>query len=160
MSFFEYETILGRVVIVETNGSITRISPAFDASCLQEDRTETPLIREAHRQLQKYFAGKLYEFSLPLTPKGTEFMQSVWRALRKIPYGETVSYKDVAVKIGNPKAVRAVGMANNRNPIAVVIPCHRVIGSDGQLIGYRSGLENKRKLLELESRNIISRNET
>ena len=157
MPFFEYETILGRVVIVETNDHITRISPAFDTNCLQEERTETPLIREAYRQIQKYFAGELYEFSLPLAPMGTDFMQSVWRALREIPYGETVSYKDIAVKVGNPKAVRAVGMANNRNPIAIVIPCHRVIGSDGQLVGYRSGLENKRKLLELEARHVAGR---
>jgi len=157
MPFFEYETILGRVVIVETNGSITRISPAFDASCLREERTETLLIREAYRQLQKYFSGELYEFSLPLAPAGTDFMQSVWQVLREIPYGETVSYKDIAVKIGNPKAVRAVGMANNRNPIAIVIPCHRVIGSDGQLVGYRSGLENKRMLLELESLHLAGR---
>jgi len=157
MPFFEYETILGRVVIVETNDHITRISPAFNTNCLQEERTETPLIREAYRQIQKYFAGELYEFSLPLAPMGTDFMQSVWRALREIPYGETVSYKDIAVKVGNPKAVRAVGMANNRNPIAIVIPCHRVIGSDGQLVGYRSGLENKRKLLELEARHVAGR---
>ena len=157
MAFYEYETILGRVVIAETNGSITRISPAFDASCLQEEQTETPLIREAYRQLQKYFDGELYEFTLPLAPVGTDFMQSIWQALREIPYGETVSYKDIAVRIGNPKAVRAVGMANNRNPIAIVIPCHRVIGSDGQLVGYRSGLENKRKLLELESRHVAGR---
>jgi len=160
MAFFEYETILGRIVIAETNNHITRISLAFDASSLQEERAETPLIREAHRQLQRYFAGKLYEFTLPLAPKGTEFMQSSWRALQEIPYGETVSYKDIAVKIGNPKAVRAVGMANNRNPIAIVIPCHRVIGSDGQLVGYRSGLENKRTLLELEARYAKSRNGT
>ena len=157
MAFFEYETILGCIVIAETNGSMTRISPAFDASCLQEERTETPLIREAYRQLQKYFDGEIYDFSLPLAPAGTDFMQSVWRALREIPYGETASYKDIAVKIGNPKAVRAVGMANNRNPIAIVIPCHRVIGSDGQLVGYRSGLDNKRKLLELEARHVIVR---
>ena len=152
MTFFEYDTILGRVTIVETHGQITRISPVFDASILHDERSETRLIREAYRQLCAYFDGKLFDFALPLAPKGTDFQQSVWRALREIPYGETASYKDIAVKVGNPSASRAVGMANNRNPIAIVIPCHRVIGSNGQLVGYRSGLENKRLLLELEAR--------
>jgi len=177
MRFYEYDTLLGRITIAENAGRIVRISPAFDAARLQGERSETALIREAFRQLDDYFDGKLFEFSLPLAPQGTDFMQSVWRALREIPYGQTVSYKDIAVKIGNPKAVRAVGMANHRNPIAIVIPCHRVIGSggirvkapgntdgiqikapgytDSQLVGYRSGLENKRKLLELEARNVL-----
>ena len=157
MAYFEYETVLGGVVIAGTNGHITRLSLAFDANQLQEEQVETRLIREAHRQLQKYFDGELYEFTLPLAPKGTDFMQSVWQALRGIPYGETVSYKEIAIKIGHPKAVRAVGMANNRNPIAIIIPCHRVIGSDGQLVGYRSGLDNKRMLLELEARYVAGR---
>jgi len=157
MPFYEYETILGRIVIAETDGFVTRISPAFDASTLQDERSETRLIKEAFRQLRAYFDGKLFEFALPLAPKGTDFMQSVWQALREIPYGETASYKDVASRIGNPKAVRAVGMANNRNPIAIVIPCHRVIGSNGQLVGYRSGLENKHALLALESQHVAAR---
>jgi len=155
MQFYEYDTLLGRITIAENAGHIVRLSPAFDAGCLHGGKSETPLIREAFRQLTMYFDGKLFEFSLPLAPQGTDFMQSVWRALQEIPYGETVSYTDIAVKIGNPKASRAVGMANNRNPIAIVIPCHRVIGSDGRLVGYRSGLENKRKLLELEVLNVI-----
>jgi len=155
MAFFEYDTILGRVTIVETCGQITRISPAFDAGILHDERFETRLIREAYRQLCAYFNGKLFEFTLPLAPKGTGFQQSVWRALCEIPYGETASYKDIAVRVGNPNAVRAVGMANNRNPIAIVIPCHRVIGSNGQLVGYRSGLENKRLLLELEAQYVV-----
>ena len=152
MAFFRYDTLLGHITIAETNGHVTRISLAFDASSLQDEYAETRLIREVYRQLLAYFGGKLVEFDLPLAPEGTEFMESVWRALREIPYGETVSYKDIATRIGNPNAGRAVGMANNRNPIAIVIPCHRVIGSDGQLVGYRSGLENKRLLLELEAR--------
>lgn len=151
MAYYEYDTLLGRIVIAESEGFITRISPQFDASQMQDKHSETRLIQEAHRQLEAYFDGKLFDFTLPLAPTGTDFMQSVWQALRQIPYGETASYKDIAVKIGNPNAARAVGMANNRNPIAVVIPCHRVIGSDGQLVGYRSGLDNKRMLLELET---------
>jgi len=157
MQFYEHDTLLGRITIAENAGHIVRISPAFDAGCLHGEKSETPLIQEAFLQLTMYFDGKLFDFSLPLAPQGTGFMQSVWRALQEIPYGETVSYKDIAVKIGNPKAVRAVGMANNRNPIAIVIPCHRVIGINGQLIGYRSGLENKRKLLELEARHVAGR---
>ena len=152
MAYYEYDAILGRIVIAESEGFITRISPQFDARQLHDEHSETRLIQKAHRQLEAYFDGKLFDFTLPLAPKGTDFMQSVWQALRQIPYGETASYKDIAAKIGNPNAARAVGMANNRNPIAVVIPCHRVIGSDGQLVGYRSGLDNKRKLLELEAR--------
>ena len=155
MAFFEYNTVLGCTVIAESNGFITRVSPQFDVSRLQDERTETRLIKEAYRQLRAYFDGELFEFELPLAPTGTAFMQSVWQALCKIPYGETVSYKDIAVRIGKPNAVRAVGMANNRNPISIVIPCHRVIGSDGQLIGYRSGLDNKRLLLELETRYVV-----
>lgn len=152
MAYFEYDSMLGQIVIAETGGFITRISPAFDASHLQQERSETKTIREAYRQLRAYFEGKLCEFSLPLAEQGTPFQRSAWAALCEIPYGQTVSYKNIAVKIGNPKAVRAVGMANNRNPIAIVVPCHRVVGSDGKLVGYRSGIENKQKLLDLEAR--------
>lgn len=155
MAYFEYDSVLGTIVIAETGGYITRISPAFDASQLQEECLETKLIKEAHKQLQAYFQEKLFEFSLPISTTGTEFQQSVWAALCKIPYGKTVSYKNVAEMIGNPKAVRAVGMANNRNPIAIVVPCHRVVGSNGKLVGYRSGVENKQKLLDLEARGVL-----
>ena len=152
MAYFEYDTMLGRIVIAETDGLITRISPDFNASLLQDKCSETKPIKEAYRQLCAYFKGKLFEFSLPLAEQGTPFQRSVWAALCEIPYGQTVTYKDIATKIGNPKAARAVGMANNRNPIAIVVPCHRVVGTDGKLVGYRSGLENKRKLLELEAK--------
>jgi len=152
IAFFEYDTILGRITIEEIDGHITRILPVFDANGGNGRKSETKLIQEAFRQIEAYFHGRLFEFSLPLAPQGTDFMQLVWQALREIPYGKTVSYKEIAVKIGHPKATRAVGMANNRNPIAIVIPCHRVIGSNGQLVGYRYGLENKRQLLDLESR--------
>ncbi len=89
---------------------------------------------------------------MPLAPKGTDFQKKVWQALCEIPYGETFSYKKVAQKIGNEKACRAVGMANNKNPIAIIVPCHRVIGENGKLVGYAGGLEVKKKLLVLESR--------
>ena len=112
-------------------------------------RDERPF-SEAMRQLRAYFAGKLREFDLPLEMEGTEFQLSVWRELRRIPYGATASYLEIARRIGNAKAVRAVGLANGQNPIPIIVPCHRVIGSDGSLTGFGGGMENKRKLLELE----------
>jgi methylated-DNA-[protein]-cysteine S-methyltransferase len=102
-------------------------------------------------QLTEYFAGEREEFDLPLDPQGTEFQLAVWRALTEIPYGETRSYGQIAEAVGRPKAARAVGMANNKNPIAVIVPCHRVIGAGGALVGYAGGLERKTLLLELES---------
>jgi len=102
-------------------------------------------------QLRAYFAGELQEFDLKLEMRGTAFQRSCWEALRRIPYGQTISYLQLAEKIGNPKAVRAVGLANGANPIPIIVPCHRVIGSDGSLTGFGGGMENKRKLLELES---------
>jgi O-6-methylguanine DNA methyltransferase len=102
------------------------------------------------RQLAEYFAGQRREFDLPLDLRGTDFQKSCWRELLKIPYGETRSYADIARAMGKPTAVRAVGLANGQNPIAIIVPCHRVIGSDGSLTGYGGGLETKRKLLELE----------
>jgi O-6-methylguanine DNA methyltransferase len=101
-------------------------------------------------QLEEYFAGKRREFTLPLDLRGTDFQRACWRALLAIPYGKTRSYADIARAMGKPTAFRAVGMANNRNPIAIVVPCHRVIASDGTLCGYGGGLDVKRKLLELE----------
>jgi methylated-DNA-[protein]-cysteine S-methyltransferase len=103
-------------------------------------------------QLAAYFTGQLTEFTVPLAPAGTPFQRRVWAGLREIPYGETWSYGQLAGWIGNPAAVRAVGLANGRNPIAVIIPCHRVIGSDGSLTGYGGGLDRKRYLLDLETR--------
>jgi O-6-methylguanine DNA methyltransferase len=102
------------------------------------------------RELEEYFAGNRREFSFPLDLRGTEFQLACWRALLAIPYGETRSYGDIAREVGRPQGFRAVGMANNRNPIAIVVPCHRVIASDGSLCGYGGGLDLKRKLLELE----------
>jgi methylated-DNA-[protein]-cysteine S-methyltransferase len=109
---------------------------------------------EVIRQLQAYFGGELREFELQLAPEGTEFQLRVWNGLRAIPYGETISYAQLAQKIGDPKAVRAVGLANGCNPIPIIVPCHRVIGSDGSLTGFGGGLANKRKLLDLESRQL------
>lgn len=111
---------------------------------------ETQLIKLVKKQLDEYFEGTRKQFDLPLMPEGTDFQKKVWEALTEIPYGETTSYKEIGQKIGCPKGSRAVGLANNRNPIAVIIPCHRVIGGDGKLVGYGGGLPIKEKLLTLE----------
>jgi methylated-DNA-[protein]-cysteine S-methyltransferase len=116
-----------------------------------EDRAP---FKEAIRQLGAYFEGKLKDFDLPLVLNGTEFQLLVWNNLRKIPYGETVSYGQLARRIGSPEAARAVGLANGSNPIPIIIPCHRVIGSNGDLAGFGGGLPVKKKLLALESRQL------
>jgi len=110
--------------------------------------------KEVIRQLRAYFSGKLRDFDIPLALEGTEFQLSVWHELLRIPYGETTSYGQLAKKIGNPKAMRAVGLANGMNPVAIIVPCHRVIGSDGSLTGFGGGLPTKKKLLALESAQI------
>jgi methylated-DNA-[protein]-cysteine S-methyltransferase len=107
-------------------------------------------LTEAAGQLSAYFAGRLRQFDVPVAPDGTEFQRRVWAELQRIPYGETISYGELARRLGNPKAVRAVGLANGSNPISIVIPCHRVIGSNGSLVGYGGGLPIKQALLALE----------
>jgi methylated-DNA-[protein]-cysteine S-methyltransferase len=110
-----------------------------------------PPLPEAARQLRAYFDGSLTDFDLPLAPQGTAFQRKVWRALCDIPFGETISYAQLAHRVGNPKASRAVGMANSRNPVSIIVPCHRVIGADGSLTGYAGGIERKRALLVHEA---------
>lgn len=110
------------------------------------------LLREAAAQLTAYFAGGLARFELPLDPRGTAFQVRVWRELERIPYAETRSYREIAASIGAPRSIRAVGAANGRNPIPIIVPCHRVIGADGKLVGYGGGLPLKKRLLDLESR--------
>ena len=146
---YYYDTYAGKIGIAEEAGAITDI--VFKTiDCPVE---ETELIRETKRQLDEYFAGKRKDFDVPTRLNGTEFQKRVWLALRDIPYGKTASYKDIATAVGCPKGYRAVGMANNRNPISIIYPCHRVVGSDGSLTGYGGGLDVKAKLLELERRN-------
>ena len=144
---------LGAMTLTETDGVITALSlPGETANENLPQSGPTPLLREALNQLDAYFAGRLRVFSLPLAPQGTPFMCRVWQALLTVPYGATASYRDIAALTGNPKAVRAVGAANGRNPIPIIIPCHRIIGSSGKLVGYRGGLNAKQILLELEKR--------
>lgn len=142
------QTPIGIIRIEENGEAIT----ALHIDSAWEKGEETALLKEAARQLEEYFQGKRQEFALPLAPRGTEFQKKVWKALRTIPYGETRSYGQIAAQSGNPKACRAVGGANNKNPIMIFIPCHRVIGADGSLTGFGGGLEVKKYLLDLEKR--------
>lgn len=147
-NIFFYETKIGIIGIRENNKSITDIY--FSKADTNDNIEETALIKECFNQLQEYFEGNRIKFDLPLDAKGTEFQRKVWSELLNIPYGETKSYRDIAVAIGNEKACRAIGMANNKNPIPIIIPCHRVIGSNGKLVGYAGGLNVKEKLLNIE----------
>lgn len=161
MAIYFYNSVIGGYGLEENAGLLTHFwfkpeIPAIagregaEMNKFPEEVYETPLLREASGQLDAYFAGRLKVFSLPLAPKGTDFQQKVWNVLRQIPYGETRTYGEIALLAGNPKASRAVGMANNRNPLPVFIPCHRVIGTNGSLTGYAGGLDVKLKLLQLE----------
>lgn len=147
---FYYETPIGKIALAEQEGKITDLflkPKNLDKGYIIK---ETDLLKEAGRQLKEYFDGERKDFSLPLAPEGTPFMKRVWKSLEKIPYGETKSYKDIAIASGCNKAYRAVGMANNKNPIAIIIPCHRVIGADKKLVGYGGGLDIKEFLLRHE----------
>ena len=140
--------LVGPLTLVCEGGALTELR--FGGTPVPVTTDTPPLLQEAARQLEAYFAGRLRQFDLPLRPSGTPFQQAVWRALCEIPYGEVRSYGAIAARIGSPKASRAVGMANHNNPIAIVIPCHRVIGASGSLTGYGGGLPIKERLLRLE----------
>lgn len=151
--FTEFASPIGTLRITGTGAALTGVFMESERHASVQDRDavrdDVPL-RDARRQLEEYFAGARREFSLLLDARGTEFQRRVWRALSEIPYGKTATYSDVAKRIHNPNAVRAVGLANGRNPISIIVPCHRVIGADGSLTGYGGGLERKRFLLALE----------
>lgn len=143
------ESPVGRLLLEVEDGALTRLhfqDPADPARGGESDK----LLARVEKQLGEYFAGKRSTFELPLNARGTDFEKQVWKALLDIPFGETVSYGEIARRIDNQKAVRAVGRANGKNPIAIIIPCHRVIGSDGSLTGYGGGEPRKRWLLDLE----------
>ncbi|MEJ7590230.1 MAG: methylated-DNA--[protein]-cysteine S-methyltransferase [Planctomycetaceae bacterium] len=156
--FFTYldETPVGRLLIAGDDQGLRHVS--FGESHFSAPET-TPRddwefnekrLKEAVRQLKAYFSRKLQTFDLPLAAEGTDFQRRVWKALCKIRYGETASYGDIAKSVGNPAASRAIGMANGRNPIAIIVPCHRIIGSSGKMVGYGGGLYHKQTLLQLE----------
>ena len=146
MNAMYLETPIGPLTVWEQGGAIVRVD--FGKTAAETEKTA--LLAEAERQLTAYFAGELREFSLPLKPAGTDFQRKVWDALREIPYGETRSYAEIAARVGCPRGYRAVGLANNRNPIPILIPCHRVVGANGALTGYAGGLAVKEALLRLE----------
>jgi methylated-DNA-[protein]-cysteine S-methyltransferase len=142
------ETPIGRVGLEADEDALTQVS--FHARGTPGARPRSGVLAETLRQLDAYFGKRLRRFDLPLAPRGTAFQLDVWEALRTIPYGDTWSYADLARRVGRPAAIRAVGAANGRNPIPIVIPCHRVIGSNGKLVGFGGGLPVKRWLLALE----------
>lgn len=154
-NIYYYDTLIGRIGIAEESGQIIQVvfpndpQVKFDKSFSLK---ETDILEQAANQLKEYLQGKRKLFTLPLAPNGTDFMKKVWNSLCDIPYGETRSYKQIAEAAGNVKACRAVGLANNRNPIPLFIPCHRVVGASGKPVGYRGGIETKLKLLEIEKR--------
>ncbi len=148
-SLYIYETPIGKITIGCNERAVTSLSFGEHIP-VGAALKETPLHKKAYEELVEYLEGKRNFFDLPLEPKGTEFQKRVWKELLEIPYGEVRSYKYIAEKAGNVKACRAVGLANNRNPIVIFIPCHRVIGASGKLVGYGGGLDLKEKLLLLE----------
>ena len=152
---YQYQTDLGMLYIVQEDDAIAEVGILQQNQIIPYEEQETSLIQNAYQQLKEYFQGERQTFQLPFAPKGTPFQQKVWNTLQIIPYGKTWSYLQMAKAIGNPKACRAVGMANHRNPIGIIIPCHRVIGSNGDLVGYASGLDMKRYLLNLEKETLL-----
>ena len=149
MEFYQFETPLGYMALGEEEGAIVRLYlPNAPVPRLMS--RPTPLLEQGRIQLMEYLKGQRKTFDLPLAPQGTPFQQQVWNTLQKIPYGQTRSYKDIALAVNCPKGFRAIGMANSCNPIPIFIPCHRVIASDGTLGGYGGGSELKRALLKIE----------
>jgi methylated-DNA-[protein]-cysteine S-methyltransferase len=156
--FFTYMTAIGPITIADDGTAITHLvvgAPSTEIFAAESNtvKTETPLIQEAHRQLKAYLEGTRQTFDLPLAAAGTDFQQLVWDALRHIPYGTSQTYAEIARAIGRPSAARAVGAACGRNPILILTPCHRVIGTNGKLTGFAAGLDIKAALLQLEQAN-------
>ena len=155
--YSEIETPLGILTIIEENKYIVEI--IFGRTEREESeifrKEDTDLLKETKKQLTEYFNKTRTEFQIPCKPKGTVFQKDVWNELMKIPYGETMTYQEVAFSIGNVRACRSVGRANNKNPIPILIPCHRVIGKDNKLLGYAGGMEIKEFLLRLERKSVI-----
>ncbi|MCL1808353.1 MAG: methylated-DNA--[protein]-cysteine S-methyltransferase [Clostridiales bacterium] len=147
---YYYDSPIGKIGIAEEDGAVTDLFFRDEAKPQGTQLEETDLLKEAGRQLEEYFGKKRKAFDLPLKLEGTEFQKRDWQELLKIPYGETRSYGEIAKALGIPKGARAVGLANNRNPVSIIVPCHRVIGADGKLVGYGGGLPIKEFLLNLE----------
>lgn len=149
LHFTIIDTPIGKLRLVSNGDALLRVE--FQGQHSSDGVPgEDPVLDQARRQLEEYFAGRRRHFDLPLGAGGTAFQQAVWSSLQSIPYGELRSYRDIAETLGKPKAVRAVGAANGRNPLPIVVPCHRVVGSNGKLTGFAGGLDCKRRLLALE----------
>jgi len=160
MITIKYVSPVGSILLSANDGAITQLyfdggittPPSLQESASRPGVSDAHVLDTAVKELDAYFAGRLKEFTVPLCPQGTPFRTRVWQALQEIPYGETISYKQLALNIGNPAAIRAVGGANHHNPISIIIPCHRVIGANGKLVGYGGGIEVKEFLLGLEKK--------
>lgn len=155
LHFIDMPSPVGRLKLVANSQALVAVMWENEQpKCLSSKQllpcADHPILLATQKQLSEYFAGQRQHFDLPLTFEGTEFQQKVWQALLSIPFAETRSYRDIAAQIGNVKAVRAVGAANGKNPISIIAPCHRVIGANGQLVGFAGGLNNKHILLQLE----------
>ncbi len=155
LHFIDMPSPVGRLKLVANSQALVAVMWENEQpKCLDSKQllpcTDHPILLATQKQLSEYFAGQRQHFDLPLTFEGTDFQQKVWQALLSIPFAETRSYRDIAAQIGNVKAVRAVGAANGKNPISIIAPCHRVIGANGQLVGFAGGLNNKHILLQLE----------
>ena len=150
-TYYTYNTSIGECTLVEEDHFLIEIH--YGKETIDGLYQTNDLLDQTFRELEEYFKGQRKEFNIPLQMKGTPFQLKVWEALCTIPYGKTCSYQDIAIQIGNPKAVRAVGMANNRNPIPFIVPCHRVIGKNKKLVGYAYGVELKQRLIEMEKSN-------
>ena len=150
MDSYTFHTPIGFLTIREEEQKLTNLFWRAASEKMMKNERHSDFLHEVYTQINEYFEGKREQFDVPLKCEGTPFQQSVWRQLQKIPYGETRSYQEIAIGIGNEKAVRAVGQANNKNPIMIIIPCHRVIHKNGDITGFACGLEVKQYLLELE----------
>jgi methylated-DNA-[protein]-cysteine S-methyltransferase len=163
LSYKEIESPVGKLKLVASSNALVAVlwpreqpnRVKLDAATLD---LQQPILLETERQLTEYFSGERTEFDLPLQPAGSEFQKKVWRALRDIPFGQTRSYLDLARAVGSSKGARAVGAANGKNPLSIIVPCHRVVGSDGSLTGFAGGIETKAALLALEARSTVSIN--
>lgn len=160
-SYYQYDSPIGKLCFSDNGRALTRLfvvkkEETFEYQLgygSQASYRETSLIKGAHQQLEDYLAGQRTDFQVPLEPVGSVFQKKVWQALTAIPYGQTRTYREVAEAVGQPTAARAVGGANHRNPILILIPCHRVIGANGQLVGFAAGLDIKKRLLAIEADN-------
>lgn len=150
-----YQSPIGPIQLIEKDGKITNLSFLSN----EDERNdipskETAILKKAKQELEEYFDGKRKEFDLPLSFSGTPFQEKVWNTLCTIPYGQTKSYQEIAIQVGSPKACRAIGLTNHINPIGIFVPCHRVVGKNGKLVGYAGGIDKKSYLLDLEKQNL------